>query len=100
MIERVERAMVLLAYFIELDGDVHVPMFEKFETELQELKKTENAKSRARQLLARHGLWGGSAAIGSGEADSKSSQCLFPSVGRQTIERRPPSAALTVDPAS
>ena len=37
MIERIERALVLLAYFIELDGDVHVPMFEKFEAELKEL---------------------------------------------------------------
>jgi hypothetical protein len=26
MIERMERALVVLAYFIELDGDVHVPM--------------------------------------------------------------------------
>jgi hypothetical protein len=25
-IERIERALVVLAYFIELDGDVHVPM--------------------------------------------------------------------------
>jgi hypothetical protein len=34
-IERIECALVLLAYFIELDGDVHVPMYEKFETELE-----------------------------------------------------------------
>jgi hypothetical protein len=38
-VERLERALVLLAYFIELDGDVHLPMYEKFETELAELKK-------------------------------------------------------------
>jgi hypothetical protein len=24
--ERIERALLVLAYFIELDGDVHVPM--------------------------------------------------------------------------
>ncbi len=51
LIERIERALVLLAYFIELDGDVHVPMYEKFESELQELKKTEDARSRARRRL-------------------------------------------------
>lgn len=51
MIERVERALVLLAYFIELDGDVHVPMYEKFEAELRDLKKKEDAKARARSLL-------------------------------------------------
>lgn len=58
MIERIERAMVLLAYFIELDGDVHVPMFEKFEAELKELRETEDVKARARRLLALHGLSG------------------------------------------
>ncbi len=51
MIERIERALVLLAYFIELDGDVHVPMYEKFETELEELKKKEDTKARARRRL-------------------------------------------------
>ncbi len=34
IIERIERALVVLAYFIELDGDVHVAMYEKFEAEL------------------------------------------------------------------
>jgi hypothetical protein len=51
MIERMERALVLLAYFIELDGDVHVPMYEKFEAELRDLKKKEDARARARNLL-------------------------------------------------
>jgi len=51
MIERVERALVLLAYFIELDGDVHVPMYEKFEAELRDLRKKEDARARARSLL-------------------------------------------------
>jgi hypothetical protein len=31
MIARIERPRVLLAHFIELDGDVHVAMYEKFE---------------------------------------------------------------------
>jgi hypothetical protein len=51
VIERIERALVVLAYFIELDGDVHVPMYEKFEAELAELRKKEDTKARARKLL-------------------------------------------------
>jgi hypothetical protein len=51
MIERIERALVLLAYFIELDGVVHLPMYEKFEAELQESKNREDAKARARRRL-------------------------------------------------
>ena len=51
MIERIERALVLLAWFIELDGDVHLPMYEKFEAELRDLKKKEDVRARARSLL-------------------------------------------------
>src|SRR5580700_4702897 len=50
-IERIERALLVLAYFIELDGDVHVPMYEKLEAELAELRKQEDTKARARKLL-------------------------------------------------
>ncbi len=50
--ERIECALLLLAYFIELDGDVYVPLYEKFETELAELKKVEDAKARASRRLA------------------------------------------------
>ena len=42
---------MLLAYFIELDGDVHLPMYEKFETELAELKAKDAIKQRARRRL-------------------------------------------------
>ena len=63
LIERVERALVLLAYFIELDGDVHVPMFEKFEAELAELKRAETARDRARRLLDNYSRDGGLKAI-------------------------------------
>jgi len=42
LIARIERALVLLAYFIELDGDVHLPMYEKFEVELAELRAKED----------------------------------------------------------
>jgi hypothetical protein len=50
-VERLERALVLLAYFIELDGDVHLSMYEKFEAELSELKMKEATKNRARKRL-------------------------------------------------
>ena len=51
MIERIERALVVLAYLIERDGDVYLPLYEKFEAELQELKAREDTKSRARRRL-------------------------------------------------
>ena len=50
-VERLERALVLLAYFIELDGDVHVPMYEKFEAELADLETKEAIKYRAHKRL-------------------------------------------------
>jgi hypothetical protein len=51
MIERMERVLVLLAYFIELDGDVHLPMYEKLKAEIRDLKKKEETRARARSLL-------------------------------------------------
>jgi hypothetical protein len=63
MIERMERALLLLAWFIEIDGDVHLPMFEKFEAELDELRRKENAKDRARRLLESYSREGGVKAI-------------------------------------
>jgi len=51
LVERIERALVLLAYFVELDGDVHLPMYEQFERELADLKAKEDTKARARRRL-------------------------------------------------
>lgn len=48
---RLERALLVLAYFIELDGDVHVPLFERLEGELADLHRREGARDRARRLL-------------------------------------------------
>ncbi len=53
-IERIERALVLLAYFIELDGDVHLAIYERFEAELAELKAKQDIKTRANQMLQRY----------------------------------------------
>ena len=92
MIERMERAMVLLAYFIELDGDVHVPMFEKFEAELKALKQAEDVKARARRLLESHGLPRAVTAIAPPDASVKTGETWHrPSAG---------NAALTADPAA
>ena len=63
MIERMERALILLAYFIELDGDIHVPMYEKFEVELTDLKNKRDTKARARSLLLSYSEAGGLKAI-------------------------------------
>lgn len=63
-IERLERALVLLAYFIELDGDIHLPMYERFEAELAELRTKEALKYRARKRLESYlGEGGGLKAI-------------------------------------
>ena len=52
LVERLERALILLAYFIELDGDVHIPLYERCEAELMALRSREGAKDRARRLAA------------------------------------------------
>lgn len=81
LIERMERALVLLAYFIELDGDVHLPMFEKFEAELAELRRKENAKERARRLLASYSREGGVKAIDCKNLSLSSSDGPLPYLG-------------------
>ncbi len=81
LIERMERAMVLLAYFIELDGDVHVAMYEKFEAELEELKKREATKDRARRLLSSYSRSGAAKAISCKNLSLSSSDGPFPYLG-------------------
>lgn len=55
--ERTRRALVMLAYFIELDGDVHLPLFEKFEAELAEFQRAEATRERARRLRLQYRGW-------------------------------------------
>ncbi len=50
-IERLERALVLLAYFFEVHGDAHLPMYEKCEELLDEMRRKNATRMRARQLL-------------------------------------------------
>jgi hypothetical protein len=49
--ERLERALLLLAYLIERDGDDYLPLYEKLENHLKELRSCEGTKDRARRLL-------------------------------------------------
>jgi hypothetical protein len=81
LIERTERALVLLAYFIELDGDVHVPMYAKFEAELEELQRKESAKDRARRLLLAYKRSGGRKAIASKNLSFNSNDGPLPYLG-------------------
>ena len=81
LIERIERALVLLAYFIELDGDAHVPMYQKFEAELEELRKKEDTKDRALRLLLAYKRSGEHKAIASKNLSFNSSEGPFPYLG-------------------
>ncbi len=81
IIARIERALLLLAYFIELDGDVHVPMYEKFEAELAALKTTADTRLRASQRLARYKTSGDEKAIMSRNLRLSSSDGPFPYLG-------------------
>ena len=75
---RIERALLVLAVFIECDGDVHVPLFEKFEAELNELKAREGTKDRARRLLESYSRAGEVKAIASKNFDLSSSDGPLP----------------------
>ncbi len=80
-ITRIERALLLLAYFIEMDGEVHVPMYEKFETELAALKATADVRARASQRLARYRRSGDEKAIISRNLSLSSSEGPLPYLG-------------------
>ena len=57
--ERIERALVLLAYFIEQDGDKYLPWYEQFERELEEFRVKEDTRpiSTPIQPNARRTRW-------------------------------------------
>lgn len=81
LIGRIERALLLLAHFIELDGDVHVPMYEKLEVELAELQATADVKARASERLAAYRRSGEHKAISSRNLSLSSSEGPFPYLG-------------------
>ena len=80
-ITRIERALLLLAYFIELDGDAHVAMYEKFEVELTTLKATADVRARASQMLERYRRSGTGNAIMSKNLSLSSSEGPLPYLG-------------------
>lgn len=60
LIERVERALLLVAYLVEIDGDIHLPLYERLEVELHDLRRMDGTRERARRLLMNYnGLTGG-----------------------------------------
>ena len=81
LLERVERALLLLAYFIELDGDIHVAMYERFEAELRGLQRLEGTKQRARQLLSNYSPAAGPNAICARNLSFSSSDGPLPYLG-------------------
>lgn len=81
LMARYERALVLLAIAIELDGDIHLPLFEKLEAELERLKRAQNVKDRARRLLVAYSPEGGVKAMDSMNFDLSSSGGPFPYLG-------------------
>lgn len=54
-IERIERALALLAYLIERDGPVYAPIFERLERELASLHARDDTVARAKRLLESYG---------------------------------------------
>jgi hypothetical protein len=79
--ERLERALLLLAYFIELDGDMHVPMYEKLEMALSEVKRHQTTKERAHRLLSSYSRSGETKAICSKNLSLSSSDGPLPYLG-------------------
>lgn len=57
--ERIERALVVVAYAMEKDGPIYAPLFERLERELAETRRLHSSTTaRARQLLERHTING------------------------------------------
>lgn len=81
LLERVQRALLLMAYFIELDGDVYLPLYERLENELATLLQRENTKERARNLLSAYRRSGDVNAICSKNLSLSSSGGPLPYLG-------------------
>jgi hypothetical protein len=55
-VERLERALALCAYLVELDGPIVVPLFLRIERELAALRSQQDATERAKRLLETLGM--------------------------------------------
>ena len=81
MIERVERALLVLAYLMERDGDVHLALYESLERDLEELRQKEDTRQRARRLLESYTRSGDVKAICSKNLSLSSSEGPLPYLG-------------------
>jgi hypothetical protein len=54
-VERLERALVLCAYLVELDGPIMIPMFQRLERDLAVLRAQQDTVARAKRLLESYG---------------------------------------------
>jgi hypothetical protein len=54
-IERVERALAVLAHLVALDGPVVIPLFERMERELAAMRAQHATVERAKRLLESYG---------------------------------------------
>lgn len=80
-IARLEAALLLLATIMELDGDIHVPVFERLEAELASRRRVEDARERARRLLSAYSRSGDRSAICSKNLSLSSSEGPRPYLG-------------------
>lgn len=80
-IARLEAALLLLATIMELDGDVHAPVFERLEAELASRRRVEDTRERARRLLSAYSRSGDRSAICSKNLSLSSSEGPRPYLG-------------------
>ncbi len=78
---RAERALLMLACLVERDGDDYLPLYEKLEAHLLELRSREGAKDRARRLLDAYSRAGQGNAVFSKNLSFNSSDGPFPYLG-------------------
>lgn len=62
-VDRIERALVLTAHIVGLDGEVYLPIFNRLEEELQAARRQQDAMSRARGVIEGYTSRGGVKAI-------------------------------------
>jgi hypothetical protein len=79
--KRVERALLLLAYLIERDGDDYLPLYEMIENHLVELRSHEGARDRARRLLESYSRRGQTNAVLSKNLSFNSNEGPLPYLG-------------------
>jgi hypothetical protein len=61
--ERLERALVYLAYLITVDGPIYTPLFDRLEQEILETRRQATPLERAQRVLAAYTTGGGTKAI-------------------------------------